>query len=108
MPGLVRQIVVVLVMAGALALAPAYAQSPSGAAGPTIYVEPSDASSVQPAADATSESATELAKKLQNPIGDLISVPFQNNTNFDVGPHNGTANRETRTTDCKCSQRETI
>jgi hypothetical protein len=30
--------------------------------------------------------ATELAKKLQNPVADLISVPFQNNFNFGVGP----------------------
>ena len=37
-----------------------------------------------------SESATELAKKLQNPVGDLISVPFQNNTNFRFGPNKGT------------------
>jgi hypothetical protein len=29
---------------------------------------------------------TELAKKLQNPVADLISVPFQNNFNFGVGP----------------------
>src|SRR5690242_15558235 len=36
------------------------------------------------------ESATELAKKLQNPVGDLISVPFQNNTNFRFGPNKGT------------------
>ena len=36
------------------------------------------------------EDATELAKKLQNPIGDLNSFPFQGNTDFDTGPHNGT------------------
>ena len=36
------------------------------------------------------DSATELAKKLKNPIGDLISVTFQNNLNFNVGPHQGT------------------
>jgi hypothetical protein len=29
---------------------------------------------------------TELAKKLQNPVSDLISVPFQNNFNFGYGP----------------------
>jgi hypothetical protein len=28
-------------------------------------------------------SAVELAKLAQNPIANLISVPFQNNTNFD-------------------------
>jgi len=29
----------------------------------------------------------ELAKKTQNPVADLISVPFQYNVNFGVGPH---------------------
>jgi hypothetical protein len=37
-------------------------------------------------------SAEELAKLAQNPVGNLISVPFQNNTNFGVGPHSGTQN----------------
>jgi len=36
------------------------------------------------------EDASEVAKKLQNPIGDLINVPFQSNTNFNTGPHKGT------------------
>ena len=35
---------------------------------------------------ADEQSAEELAKKVQNPVADLISVPFQNNFNFDVGP----------------------
>jgi hypothetical protein len=44
-----------------------------------------------PAPDNASEdNATALAKKLQNPIGDLYSFPFQNNTNFNTGPHQGT------------------
>ena len=37
-------------------------------------------------------SAQELAKLTQNPVGNLISVPFQNNTNFNTGPLNGTQN----------------
>jgi hypothetical protein len=37
-------------------------------------------------------SAEELAKLAQNPVGNLISVPFQNNTNFNVGPNDGTQN----------------
>ena len=41
---------------------------------------------------AEEQGATELAKKLQNPVSDLISVPFQNNTNFHYGPLNGTQN----------------
>jgi hypothetical protein len=43
-----------------------------------------------PAPDSSGESDTALAKKLQNPIGDLYSFPFQNNTNFNYGPHKGT------------------
>jgi hypothetical protein len=35
---------------------------------------------------AEGEGKTELAKKLQNPVSNLISVPFQNNFNFGVGP----------------------
>ncbi|MCK4914887.1 MAG: neuromedin U, partial [Candidatus Eisenbacteria sp.] len=31
-------------------------------------------------------SEEELAKAAQNPVGALISVPFQNNTAFGVGP----------------------
>jgi hypothetical protein len=34
--------------------------------------------------------ATELAKKLQNPVSDLISVPFQDNFNFGVGTEDKT------------------
>jgi hypothetical protein len=34
----------------------------------------------------------ELAKMAQNPVANLISVPLQNNTNFNVGPLSGTQN----------------
>jgi hypothetical protein len=37
-------------------------------------------------------SAEELAKLAQNPVGNLISVPFQNNSNFNFGPLKGTQN----------------
>jgi len=37
-------------------------------------------------------SAEDLARLAQNPVGNLISVPFQNNTNFNVGPQSGTQN----------------
>src|SRR5208283_2520349 len=54
---------------------------------------PPDASQVR--VDPTPPSApaddtTALAEKFQNPIADLISFPFQNNTNFNVGPNKGT------------------
>ena len=38
------------------------------------------------------QTAEELAKKTQNPVADLISVPFQNNLNFGLGPHNRAQN----------------
>jgi hypothetical protein len=38
----------------------------------------------------SADDATALAKKLQNPIGNLYSFPFQNNINFNYGPHGGT------------------
>jgi hypothetical protein len=37
-------------------------------------------------------SAEELAKLAQNPVGNLISLPFQNNTNLNFGPQRGTQN----------------
>ena len=36
--------------------------------------------------------AEELARMAQNPVGNLVSVPFQNDTNFGVGPERGTQN----------------
>jgi len=74
---------------------PAFAQSvtpdptPYGGLAPFTAQAPaaSDAKDA-PASDAKDD-ASSLAEKLQNPIGDLISVPFQSNTNFDAGPHNG-------------------
>jgi hypothetical protein len=37
-------------------------------------------------------SAEELAKLAQNPVGNVISLPFQNNTNLNFGPEKGTQN----------------
>jgi hypothetical protein len=36
----------------------------------------------------SSNSNSELAKQTQNPVADLISVPFQNNMAFGMGPYN--------------------
>jgi hypothetical protein len=39
---------------------------------------------------AADDDETTLAKKTQNPVADLISVPFQNNFNFSAGPNDAT------------------
>ncbi len=46
------------------------------------------------AQEAKNEQASKsaLAKKSQNPIANLISLPFQNNSTFSVGPGNATVN----------------
>jgi hypothetical protein len=42
-----------------------------------------------PATAPTGNSTQALAEKLQNPVANLISVPFQNNLDFDAGAKNG-------------------
>lgn len=37
-------------------------------------------------------SAEELAKLAQNPVGNMISVPFQDNVNLNYGPEKSTQN----------------
>jgi hypothetical protein len=39
---------------------------------------------------AAEDSDTDLAKKTQNPVADLISVPLQNNFNFGAGTNDAT------------------
>ena len=41
---------------------------------------------------AAEQSAEELAKAAQNPIADMISLPFQNDLNFNYGPQNSPQN----------------
>jgi hypothetical protein len=41
---------------------------------------------------AQDQSTGDLAKASQNPVAAMISLPFQNNTFFDVGPDDDTAN----------------
>lgn len=38
------------------------------------------------------KSTEELAKAAQNPIANMISLPFQNNTNLNIGPDDSTQN----------------
>jgi len=46
----------------------------------------------QSAEQPAEHSAEDLAKAAQNPIANMISVPFQENINFNVGPENKTQN----------------
>jgi len=48
--------------------------------------------SVNALAQSEEEVSAELAKASQNPVGNLISLPAQNNTNFGIGPHDETGN----------------
>jgi hypothetical protein len=41
---------------------------------------------------ARAQQGEDLREAAQNPIGDLISLPFQNNTNFDIGRTSNTQN----------------
>jgi hypothetical protein len=55
-----------------------------------VFAQTATPGTSAPPDNAAPESNTEIAKKLQNPVADLISVPLQSNTNFGFGPENGT------------------
>ena len=44
------------------------------------------------AADGQEMSTEELTRAAQNPVANMMSFPFQNNTNFNVGPYDRTQN----------------
>jgi len=72
---------------GALEQSTSLPQDPASAASAQSSTPQSTGPAPAPAADAGGDSA-ELAKKLANPIASLISVPFQNNFDFGMGPKN--------------------
>jgi hypothetical protein len=46
----------------------------------------------KPVTDASKANEDDIAKESENPIGNLTILPFENYTNFGVGPHEGTQN----------------
>ena len=80
----------VLVVAAIGLLGGATASARSANDSPVVRAQPPDPDSDQSAAEGGGGSATDLAKQIQNPVGDLISVPFQNNIKFRSGPRKGT------------------
>src|SRR6185295_12551207 len=67
-------------------------RSPSGSRmrlASVLFAVAAVAASASSRAEMTAE---ELAKLAQNPVGNLISLPFQNNTNLNFGPEKGTQN----------------
>jgi hypothetical protein len=56
----------------------------------TLSARADEAATGQSATAEQEAEATKLAKMTQNPIASLISVPFQNNFNFDQGPRHVT------------------
>ena len=88
-----KRILLLLLSGVLLFVISAPAQDPSSTAGPEKSAAtdktPAGAGQgqVSPAESDESQTAA-LAKAAQNPIASLISVPFQNNTAFGVGPYN--------------------
>ncbi len=79
-------------MLGALLAAGITLQLQTAAAADSCYYRPITLAPAEPeaaggGAGAGSQSTEALAKEAQNPVAKLISVPFQNNFNFGVGPN---------------------
>jgi len=60
--------------------------------GPRLVALMGGAFSLLLATSVVAQDAEDLAKAAQNPVAAMISLPLQNNTLFDVGPNNDTAN----------------
>jgi hypothetical protein len=67
-------------------VAPSTAQAEESGSAP--YVKANGNGIIEPGENATEE----LARASQNPVASMISLPFQNNTNFNFGPHDKTQN----------------
>lgn len=74
-------------------IAPAQAPALAASTEPETATPLADrTTAIAQAADSAASDQAALARASQNPIASLISVPFQNNTNFGVGEFNRTSN----------------
>ena len=84
--GLLASVLAVLAFGLSLAHAQEPAPDPSAEAKPADEARRVDHDTVKTAGE------DDIAKELENPIGNLTILPFENYTNFDVGPNKGTQN----------------
>jgi hypothetical protein len=75
-------------IAAVLAVTATQAQSDSGARPITLALADATSSGDGGAGDEENDEKAELAKKLNNPVANLISVPIQNNWDFGIGSAN--------------------
>ena len=80
-----KQTLILLALSGALAASTTQAQNGSGFYRP-LTLAPVDATASSGGTGEDENDPAELAKKLQNPVASLISVPIQNNWDFGIGP----------------------
>ena len=78
--------IIKLSIAFGLTLLPALSFAEQRAEEPTLVEQ------VEMVDEGKGKSTEELAKAAQNPIANMISVPFQNNTNLNIGPNDSTQN----------------
>jgi len=72
-------------LAGTLIAGPVWAQAQQQSPPPA----PAEPAAPPPAAEGGGNSAQDLAKKLANPVADLVSVPFQENVDLQIGTGKG-------------------
>ena len=58
----------------------------------TLIIAPFISNAQQQKPTSSAGSAQEMADKLSNPVASMISVPFQNNSDWGIGPNNGSKN----------------
>jgi len=79
------QIIALTCLATALATSTTFADT-MPAFNSSLALAPADAGSAGGTTDDVKAQEADLAKKLQNPVAALISVPIQNNWDFGIGP----------------------